>query len=239
MHLRWVSVPALLAACTGSAAQTTPAPQQVQVEGKAADESEQRRDAVAGVTVVDREELDRYGDTSVLDVLQRQAGVSIDGEQPRLRGLGGGYTLILLNGEPAPPGFSLEQLSPAEIERIEIIKGPSAEFGGVAGTINVILRTPPLLQQREWRTNASYRGLRPVASTNLSWGDRVGAIGFQMPLALYQWAGDGATSSLRLSRTPDGVLRESSTLGFDQWRGGGVNFGPRLVWRIEIGRAHV
>ena len=231
MRLAWLRALCLLAASADAAAQA--APQQVQIEAKATDQSEQRRDAVAGVTVVDREELDRFGDTSVLDVLQRQAGVSVEGEQPRLRGLGGGYTLILLNGEPAPPGFSLEQLSPAEIERIEIVKGPSAEFGGVAGTINVILRTPPRTQQREWRANASYRGLRPVASTSLGWGDRIGALGFQLPLALYQWAGEGATSSRSLTRTPDVALRESSAIGQDQSRGGGVNFGPRFDWRID------
>jgi iron complex outermembrane receptor protein len=55
---------------------------------------------------------------------------------PRLRGLGGGCTQILLNGEPAPPGFSMDMLAPTDIERIEVMKGPTAEFGGVAGTIN-------------------------------------------------------------------------------------------------------
>ncbi len=210
-----------------------PAPQRIQIEGKAQDDSELRRDALAGLVVVDREELDRYGDFSVLDVLQRQAGISVDGGEPRLRGLGGGYTLILINGEPAPPGFSLEQLSPAEIERIEIIKGPSAEHGGVAGTINVILRGAPKLRQREWRANASYRGLRPVGSTSLSWGDRVGALGFQVPIAAYQWAGRGAFRSERLSRSAEGELREQHVQGRDEWRGGGLNLGPRLDWKVS------
>ncbi len=232
-----------LAACAQAFAQSAASPaaaasaptQQVNIEAKAQDEVEVRRDAVAGMSVVDRDELDRYGDTSVLDVLQRQAGISIEGEQPRLRGMGGGYTLILLNGEPAPPGFSLEQLSPSEIERIEIIKGPSAEHGGVAGTINVILRTPPKLQQREWRANTSYRGLQPAGSTSVSWGDRIGDIGFQLPLSVYRWAGEGESFSERFSRGSDGALRESSSTGRDQWRGGGVNFGPRLDWRINEG----
>ena len=133
-------LPALL---HGLALAQAAAPQRIEVQGQVISPAEERRQALPLMTVVGREELDAYGDTSVLDVLQRQPGISIDGEQPRMRGLGGGYTQILLNGEPAPPGFSLEQLSPADIERIEIVKGPSAEFGGVAGTINVILRAPP------------------------------------------------------------------------------------------------
>lgn len=239
MQVRWAWLAMSLSA--GAMAQAPPtssttASATVQIEAKQLDENDRRRDAIAGVSVVDREELDRYGDTSVLDVLQRQAGISIDGEQPRLRGLGGGYTLILINGEPAPPGFSLDQLAPAEIERIEITKGPSAEHGGVAGTINVILRTPPRMQQREGRANLSYRALRPVASSSLSWGDRAGDVGFQLPLSAYQWANAGASTTQRLSQSAQGEVRENSVQGKDQWRGGGINFGPRLDWRLGEGQ---
>lgn len=228
--------PAASAAAPRPAASApTIAPQEVHIEGRAGDDDQARRDAVAGVVVVDREELDRYGDTSVLDVLQRQSGISIDGEQPRMRGMGGGYTLILLNGEPAPPGFSLDQLSPAEIERIEIIKGPSAEYGGVAGTINVILRTPPKLRQREWRANLGYRALRPAGSTSLSWGDRIGDLGFQLPISAFQWAGAGVSHAHRLSHGSSGELREQQVVGHDETRGGGINFGPRFDWRLAEG----
>lgn len=214
-------------------ARPAPVAQRIEVEGQSISATEERRQSLLLMTVVGRDELDEYGDTSVLDVLQRLPGLSIEGDQPRLRGLGGGYTQILLNGEPAPPGFSLEQLSPAEIERIEIVKGPSAEFGGVAGTINVILRTPPKLRQRELRVTPVYRAVRPTGSLNLSWGDRVGDIGFQLPLAAYQWVGANRSFSERLSRTADGQQREYQIHGQDQWHGGGVNFGPRLEWKLS------
>lgn len=238
--LRW----AWLACAAPALAQTTApavpprapaAAQEVQIEAKVVDDDRTRRDAVAGVVVVDREELDRYGDTSVLDVLQRQAGISIEGDQPRMRGLGGGYTLILLNGEPAPPGFTLDQLSPSEIERIEIVKGPSAEYGGVAGTINVILRTPPRFQQREWRANLGYRALRPQESTSLSWGDRIGDFGFQIPISTFQWAGASGYTSERTSRGSSGEPRQQHVEGRDESRGGGVNFGPRFDWKLAEG----
>jgi iron complex outermembrane receptor protein len=59
-----------------------------------------------------------------------------------MRGLGGGYTQLLLDGERVPPGFSLETLSPEQIERIEILRAPTAETGAraIAGTINIITR---------------------------------------------------------------------------------------------------
>ena len=183
------------------------------------------------MTVVGRDELDQYGDTSILDVLQRLPGITIDGETPRLRGLGGGYTLILLNGEPAPPGFSLDSLSPGEIERIEVIKGPTAEYGGVAGTINVILRTAPRFRQREVRLATSYRALAPQGLMSASWGDRAGDIGFYVPLSLSSWANATGSQTDRVSRVPVGSVieqRAQQVLGRDESRGGGLNFSPRL-----------
>ena len=198
------------------------------VEAQGLSDDDRRRESTIGMTVVGREELDQYGDTSILDVLQRLPGITIDGETPRLRGLGGGYTLILLNGEPAPPGFSLDSLSPGEIERIEVIKGPTAEYGGVAGTINVILRTAPRLRQRELRLASSYRALAPQAMVSGSWGDRVGDIGFHVPLTLSSWANATHTQTDRLSRLPTGELREQQVRGRDESRGGGLTFSPRL-----------
>ena len=222
-------LPALL---HGLALAQAAAPQRIEVQGQVISPAEERRQALPLMTVVGREELDAYGDTSVLDVLQRQPGISIDGEQPRMRGLGGGYTQILLNGEPAPPGFSLEQLSPADIERIEIVKGPSAEFGGVAGTINVILRAPPRQRQREARGSLSYRSARPVGSLHLSWGDRIGALGFQLPLSAYQWAGANRSTTERLTRGGDEPPAQERVAGQDQWHGGGLNLGPRVEWKL-------
>ena len=180
------------------------------------------------MTVVGRDELDQYGDTSILDVLQRLPGITIDGDTPQLRGLGGGATLILLNGEPAPPGFSLDSLSPGEIERIEIIKGPTAEYGGVAGSINVILRTAPRLRQRELRLASSYRALAPQGLLSGGWGDRDGDIGFHVPLTLSSWANVTHSQTDRLSRLPTGEVREQQVRGRDESRGGGLSLSPRL-----------
>lgn len=223
----------LLAASTACGASAQVEVQRVQIEARPQGGAEQRRDALEMKTVIGRDDLDRHGDLSVLDVLQRLPGITVQDEQPRMRGLGAGYTQILLNGEPAPPGFTLDQLSPAEVERIEVVKGPSAEFGGVAGTINVILRSAPRFRQREWRASLSYRALHPVASSSLTWGDRVGDIGFSLPVAGYRWANAGDSRVLRLSRTPQGEVLARQIDGGDHWRGHGVNAGPRLDWRID------
>ncbi len=185
------------------------------------------------MTVVGRDELDAYGDISVLDVLQRVPGISIDGDTPKLRGMGGGYTKILLNGEPAPPGFSLDTLAPGEIERIEVVKGPSAEFGGVAGTINVILRGAPKVQQREWRAGLGYRSVAPQASSSFNWGDRIGALGFYLPISVYSWVNAGESWVQQASRSAGIETSRQAVQGRDESRGGGGNVGPRLDWKID------
>lgn len=74
----------------------------IEVTGKPQSDADLRRQSSAAKQIYGREELDRFGDTNVLDVLKRLPGLSVQGGEPRMRGLGSGYTLILLNGEPAP-----------------------------------------------------------------------------------------------------------------------------------------
>lgn len=205
----------------------------VTVQGRRDDEAAERRQSVVGLTVIGREELDAHGDISVLDVLARVPGVDIDGDLPRLRGLGGGYTQILLNGEPAPPGFTMDQLAPADIERIEVIKGPTAEFGGVAGTINIILRRAPRLKQTELRQSLGYRAVAPQGSTSVSHGDRIGALGYHLPLTLYTWANGQQVDTERDSRDAAGTRTLRRTEQQDRWLGGGLQFSPRLDWTLD------
>jgi outer membrane receptor for ferrienterochelin and colicin len=135
----------LLAAHAATLAQTTPAPmQQVMVR---ADADTLRTQATTTAIVIRHEDIVRHGDTSLADVLKRQPGITLGGSPGapptiRMRGLGGDYVAILLDGVPAPAGFSLESLEPGLIERIEIGRVATAETSSqaVAGSINVILR---------------------------------------------------------------------------------------------------
>ncbi len=122
-------------------------PQKVTIQASRQNEYDVRRNSIAGKIVVGREELDKDGDATVGEILKRLPGVTIGGRPGRggdirMRGMGGGYTQILLNGERPPRGFSMESLSPDQVERIEIMRGPVAEFStqAIAGTINIVLR---------------------------------------------------------------------------------------------------
>ncbi|PTT76138.1 TonB-dependent receptor, partial [Pelomonas sp. HMWF004] len=99
------------------------------------------------------------------------------GGDVRMRGMGSGYTQILVNGERMPPGFSLDQLPPEQVERIEVLRAPTAEYGAraMAGTINVVLREALKKTLNEFRAGFGVeRGkLSPAIgwSRNDSFGD--------------------------------------------------------------------
>lgn len=108
---------------------------------------DQRSEETAASLVVGRDELMRHGDRSLGDALKRVPGITIgDGggrtTDIRLRGLGKGYTQVLLNGVAAPSGFSLESLAPELIERVEVVRGASAasSMQAIAGSVNIVLR---------------------------------------------------------------------------------------------------
>ena len=141
---------------TPTTSPSTPTLQKETVTGGKLSDTDERRTSTASKMVFGREELDRFGDSNLGDVLKRLPGVTISGTPGRggdirMRGLGRGYTLILINGEPAPRGFSIDSLSPDQVDRIEIYRAPVAENSAraIAGTINIILREEVVKRENE------------------------------------------------------------------------------------------
>ncbi|HEY9107608.1 MAG TPA: TonB-dependent receptor [Roseateles sp.] len=200
MHRPRLTATAALLACSGLAcAQTAPdlpsaaasAPQRpaarpapvdaktaeqlkrVEISGTASDESI-RRASTASKIVITREEIEKFGDSTIGEVLKRLPGVTTGGRpgrggDVRMRGMGGGYTQILVNGERMPPGFSLDQLPPEQVERIEVLRAPTAEYGtrAMAGTINVVLREALKKKLNEFRAGVGIE--RGKVSPQISW----------------------------------------------------------------------
>ena len=116
-------------------------------EVRASLETEGRRQATAAKIIIGREDIERYGDSTLGELFKRLPGVTSSGRPgqggaPRMRGLGSGYTQILIDGERAPRGFSTDDIAPEQVERIERLRAPTAETGAraIAGTINIVTR---------------------------------------------------------------------------------------------------
>ena len=217
--------------------------QTVEVMGSAA-AYDPRRDDTATKIVVSQEEIVKYGDTSVTDVLKRVPGITVNssngrGGEIRMRGLGAGYTQILINGERAPAGFSIESLAPDVIERIEVLRAASAEFStqSVAGTINIVLKKAIRSGQRELklgmrRTSSGMHG----PNANLQLSDKAGRMSYSI---------SGAAAHERFDRTAtvtEDAFADSglqtlarSTTGREDGEFTFLNLAPRLNWSLENG----
>lgn len=121
-----------------------------------------RREDTASKIVLDHNEIIKYGDTNVFDVLRRVPGITIGGAagrgmEIRMRGLGNGYTQILVNGERVSAGFSIESLTPDSIELIEVMRAATAEFStqSIAGTVNIVLRKVVKTISQEMKISAA------------------------------------------------------------------------------------
>ena len=159
--------PAAPVAAPAAAASAT---QRIEVTGGRASDSEQRRQSTAAKIVIGRDEIERYGDSNTLELLKRLPGVTVPGApgrggNPRLRGMGGGFTQILVDGERIAPGFSLDAIPPEQIERIEILRAPTAETGAraIAGTINIVLREGFRRKVNDVNVDLQHEAGRPAA----------------------------------------------------------------------------
>lgn len=110
---------------------------------------EQRFFAAGSLVVADRNDIEQMGAFSVADVLRQLPGVQVvpsaDGSvEIRMRGMERGATQLLIDGQRVGgkrTQLPIDQLPPELIERIEVVRAPSAEFSGATGsTLNIVLR---------------------------------------------------------------------------------------------------
>lgn len=122
--------------------------------------------------VVDRRELRQSGATDVARVLESHPGVQVDrtfrGAGVRLQGFDPEQVLVLVDGERVAGSlggtFDLSRLRLEDVERIEIVKGPSSSLYGsdaMGGVVNLVPRrcTAPELEVRALGTTLTQADL--------------------------------------------------------------------------------
>jgi outer membrane receptor for ferrienterochelin and colicins len=217
---------------------------EVKVNAARANETEQRRNATASKMIFGREELDRNGDSNVGEILKRLPGVTMGGPPGRggggvrMRGMGNGYTQMLVNGERPPAGFSLESLAPDQVERIEIMRGPVAEHStqAIAGTINIVLREGYQQKDVQLRLADSIEGGRHSPGISLTMPGKKGA---------WSWTFTGSLSDNHQQDESAAVFRETGaggTLIKDQTitsrskrNSRGAQLMPRISYKFDNG----
>ncbi|MCX2780948.1 TonB-dependent receptor domain-containing protein [Microbulbifer thermotolerans] len=186
----------------------------------------------AFTSVITSEEITRTSVNSLADLLRDTVGVnnrsdSLGRDEIQIRGMGGRYTLILVDGKRVSSigalwrggDFDYNSVPLGSIERVEIVRGPMAALYGsdaIGGVVNIITKAP----SQEWHgnVNVEFRGVdggeegaqqRVNASISGALSDRVSQ---SLSVEIYQrdaWYRNDADD---LTEVPGLEEKESSSL---------------------------
>jgi len=215
-------------------------------------------DLPAPITVFDRETIEKIQPEKMADLFKTIPGVEIEGEGPFrgipvIRGMSSNRVLILVDGQRLNnsresttfAGIQPALVNLAEVERIEVLRGPaSVQYGSdaIGGVINIITRQPNLGEQ-EFRVSGdvayeygtvsdSQLGRASVTGTGRGFSFYAGA---SYEKVEDYTAADGAYEDPRYA----GWVREDNTVpnsGMEQTNfNGGVKFltGQQGVLRVD------
>ena len=144
----------LLAAAQPAAAQETQAPLVIVITSAGLTPFE-RNEVGRSFTVIRPEVIEDTKPAYVADVLKAVPGLAVsqmgapgNTTQVRVRGAEGNHVLVLIDGIPvsetAQGEFDFGRLAVANIERIEVLRGPQSAFWGanaMAGVINIVTKS--------------------------------------------------------------------------------------------------
>jgi len=178
-----------------------------------------RSRVLAPSIVVTRDQLDLFPATDVADVLRIQTGLEIARNggpgQPAslfIRGADSNHALVLVDGVRINPGTiggaALENIDPASIERIEVIKGPRSAVWGtdaIGGVVNVITRRATR-SGADVSLGAGHYGTRTAGGNAALVGD-AGAV-----VASVNWLDADGFATRRFDKTERGYRNLSATL---------------------------
>ena len=241
------AAPPAAPAAAASAPRPAAAPaaaQQVQITGSRENDAEQRRQSPSAKIVIGREEIDKFGDANIGEVLRRLPGVTTPGAPgrggpPRLRGLGNNFTQLLIDGQRVPPGFSLESLSPEQVERIEILRAPTAETGAraIAGTINIITREGFKRRLNDLRLGFGFENGKFSPGLNWSHNDTASDLTYTVSASAFrpQRENSGSSRTAITDVATGSLLEDRSSSSITEDQRVGLNLNGRLMWRLGEG----
>jgi outer membrane receptor for ferrienterochelin and colicins len=244
LHCLWCLTAPVWGQAPEPSAQPASAPPAQKLEVVGTTDVEARRRSITPKLVLGREEIERYGDYNVLDVLKRLPSVVLPAANsgtsgPRVRGLNNGFSTVLIDDRTVPEGFSLETLATDQVERIEILRAPSASAGArsVAATINIVLREALDTRINDWRALLEIR--RTGASPRVSWtgNTRAGDWSFNTSASVFRRQLDTReTSALKRTVIGTGEVTADSIGSLDaKGRQKGITLSSRALWRGSAG----
>jgi outer membrane receptor for ferrienterochelin and colicins len=196
------------------------------------DETDMRKDSITQKVVFGRKEIEDLSVMTAGEVLSKLPGVEVGAGGTRARGMSRDSIRVLIDGERQYGGTmgAFSRMPASDIERIEIHRGSSAEFGGSSPlTINIILKKDVSKSVTEVKAGLGFRDGQ--SNEQLAWSESGsnGAFSWVLPV------------SLNFSRSPANSSLDRQSVGatsfWQQENANGVNemehhaFSPRLSWK--------
>ncbi len=145
-------------------------------------EFENRFNSTGARVTIGRRDIEVMGANTIGDILRQTPGLQVTttangGLEVRMRGMGAENTRVMIDGVAVSTSnrtsqLPLDELPTDLIERVEVIRAPTAEFqGAVGGTLNIVLRAASakretyiwLSDQYVWGHNAAQMFFRRPA----------------------------------------------------------------------------
>lgn len=184
MHQRFAFLLALYCTCAHAQTGASVPPQQVVISGAQTD-IEAGQDFVAGKIIIGQKKIADSGLQNTGELLRREPAISVD-KNGRIGLLGlPGYTQVLVDGQ-VPVGDTMN-IELVRIERIEIAKTTTAATGpfGIAGTINIVLRTTQRKASSRLQGNVRTEGGKK--GVDLTWSTTRVSDDFSHTFTLSRW----------------------------------------------------
>ena len=181
-------------------AEDQPSLKEITVTGKGSDIAE-RRDSTTQKVVLDRQEIEKMSVMTIGEVLGKLPGVELTGGGmgQRARGMSRDSVQVLIDGERSAGGGSMigvvGRLPSGDLERVEIVRGSSAEYGGSASvTVNLVMKKALPKSSTEFRAGIGKRGSETSSQLALTKNGGEGGFAWSLPIGL-MWNNSPVSSS--------------------------------------------
>jgi len=155
---------------------------------------QERRESSYAKQVITRKEMEELGGQSAADVLRRLPRIYFTGpptknKDVRMSGLDKEFQNVLIDGNRPPGGgekreFALDRIPIEQIERIEVLKNPTAAYDAdaIGGIVNIIMKEPMRKRSLSLFAGTSMNDLAGKFGSKFTanYGDSIGPLSYQI-----------------------------------------------------------
>ncbi|HEX5789155.1 MAG TPA: TonB-dependent receptor [Woeseiaceae bacterium] len=197
----------------------------------------------SSVSVITAEDIESLGVNLAVDALARVPGVTVNQNgafggvaSVRVRGAASEQTLVLVDGvvtnDPSSPGggFNFATLDAANIERIEVLKGPQSTLWGsdaIGGVVNIVTKRPvPGFGGNVFLEAGSFGMLRGGGELS------VGTEGYDLRLSAVDHSTDGISRADAANGNDEADAYDATTLNLNGGMavGDDARLGVNFLW---------